>query len=79
MSNLKAGEATLQKLLNTSRQFIVPIFQRNFSWEKKTVSATLGGYQAGRQFFAGTDAFYRLDCIYRHGNTGGTAAAADAH
>ena len=35
MSNLKAGEATLQKLLNTSRQFIVPIFQRNFSWEKK--------------------------------------------
>lgn len=35
MNNLKAGEATLQKLLNTSRQFIVPIFQRNFSWEKK--------------------------------------------
>lgn len=32
---MKAGEATLQKILNTSRQFIIPIFQRNFSWEKK--------------------------------------------
>lgn len=32
---MKAGEATLQKLLNTSRQFIIPIFQRNFSWGKK--------------------------------------------
>lgn len=31
---MKAGETTLQKLLNTSRQFIVPIFQRNYSWEK---------------------------------------------
>lgn len=30
---MKAGETTLQKLLNTSRQFIVPIFQRNYSWE----------------------------------------------
>ncbi len=25
---------TLNKLLNTSRQFIVPIFQRNYSWQK---------------------------------------------
>ena len=32
---MKAGEATLQKILNTSRQFIIPIFQRSFSWEKK--------------------------------------------
>ena len=31
---MKAGETSLQKLLNTSRQFIVPIFQRNYSWEK---------------------------------------------
>ena len=28
---LQAGETTLNKLLNTSRQFIVPIFQRNYS------------------------------------------------
>ena len=32
---MKAGETTLQKLLNTSRQFVVPIFQRNYSWDKK--------------------------------------------
>lgn len=31
---LQAGETTLNKLLNTSRQFIVPIFQRNYSWQK---------------------------------------------
>lgn len=31
---LQAGEITLNKLLNTSRQFIVPIFQRNYSWQK---------------------------------------------
>lgn len=30
----QAGETTLNKLLNTSRQFIVPIFQRNYSWQK---------------------------------------------
>lgn len=32
---LQAGETTLNKLLNTSRQFIVPIFQRNYSWQKR--------------------------------------------
>lgn len=31
---MQAGETTLNKLLNTSRQFIVPIFQRNYSWQK---------------------------------------------
>lgn len=31
---LQAGETTLNKVLNTSRQFIVPIFQRNYSWQK---------------------------------------------
>ena len=31
---LQAGETTLNKLLNPSRQFIVPIFQRNYSWQK---------------------------------------------
>lgn len=31
---LQAGKTTLNKLLNTSRQFIVPIFQRNYSWQK---------------------------------------------
>ena len=31
---LQAGETTLNKLLKTSRQFIVPIFQRNYSWQK---------------------------------------------
>lgn len=31
---LQAGETTLNKLLNISRQFIVPIFQRNYSWQK---------------------------------------------
>lgn len=31
---LQAGETTLNKLLNTSRQFIVSIFQRNYSWQK---------------------------------------------
>lgn len=31
---LQAGETTLNKLLNKSRQFIVPIFQRNYSWQK---------------------------------------------
>lgn len=31
---LQAGETTLNKLLNTSRQFRVPIFQRNYSWQK---------------------------------------------
>lgn len=31
---LQAGETTLNNLLNTSRQFIVPIFQRNYSWQK---------------------------------------------
>lgn len=31
---LQAGGTTLNKLLNTSRQFIVPIFQRNYSWQK---------------------------------------------
>lgn len=31
---LQAGETALNKLLNTSRQFIVPIFQRNYSWQK---------------------------------------------
>ena len=31
---LQAGETTLNKLLNTSRQFIVTIFQRNYSWQK---------------------------------------------
>lgn len=31
---LQAGETTLNKLLNTSRPFIVPIFQRNYSWQK---------------------------------------------
>lgn len=30
---MQAGETTLNKLLNTSRQFIVPIFQRNYSWQ----------------------------------------------
>lgn len=32
---MQAGETTLNKLLNTSRQFIVPIFQRNYSWQIK--------------------------------------------
>lgn len=32
---LQAGETTLNKLMNTSRQFIVPIFQRNYSWQQK--------------------------------------------
>ena len=31
---MQARETTLNKLLNTSRQFIVPIFQRNYSWQK---------------------------------------------
>lgn len=31
---MQAGETTLNKLLNTSRQFIIPIFQRNYSWQK---------------------------------------------
>ena len=31
---MQAGETILNKLLNTSRQFIVPIFQRNYSWQK---------------------------------------------
>lgn len=31
---MQAGETTLNKLLNTSRQCIVPIFQRNYSWQK---------------------------------------------
>lgn len=32
---MQAGETTLNKLMNTSRQFIVPIFQRNYSWQQK--------------------------------------------
>ncbi len=32
---MQAGETTLNKLLNTSRQFIIPIFQRNYSWQIK--------------------------------------------
>lgn len=60
MRKLKAGEATLQKILNTSRQFIVPIFQRNFSWEKKqfrqlwTDILRAGGFSQEKTHFIGS-------------------------
>ena len=32
---MKAGETSLQKLMNSALQFIVPIYQRTYSWEFK--------------------------------------------
>lgn len=35
---MKAGEASLQKLMNSALQFIVPIYQRTYSWTLKQCS-----------------------------------------
>ena len=57
---MKAGETTLQKLLNTSRQFIVPIYQRSYSWEKEQYSQLwrdvlqAGSFEAGQTHFIGS-------------------------
>lgn len=32
---MKAGETSLQKLTNGAIQFIVPIYQRTYSWTSK--------------------------------------------
>ena len=32
---MKAGETSLQKLMNSALQFIVPIYQRTYSWTLK--------------------------------------------
>ncbi len=57
---MKAGETSLQKLLNTSRQFIVPIFQRNYSWEHKQCEqlwqdiVRSGHFKEGQTHFIGS-------------------------
>lgn len=57
---MKASETTLQKLLNTSRQFIVPIYQRNYSWEEKQYKQLwldilrAGNFSSGQTHFIGS-------------------------
>ena len=57
---MKAGETTLQKLLNTSRQFIVPIYQRSYSWDELQYRRLwldivhAGSFDTGKTHFIGS-------------------------
>lgn len=63
---MQAGETTLNKLLNTTRQFIVPIFQRNYSWESQQYEQLwldilrAGSFSEGQNHFIGSIVYMDL-------------------
>ncbi len=38
---MKASETKLQALIEGTKQYVVPLFQRAYSWEKKRVGSAL--------------------------------------
>ncbi len=42
--NIKPTDKTIKALLKSGRQFMIPRFQRDYSWEKKIVKSFLMTY-----------------------------------
>ena len=63
---MQAGETTLNKLLNTTRQFIVPIFQRHYSWHFQQYEQLwidilrAGNFSEGQNHFMGSIVYMDL-------------------
>jgi hypothetical protein len=64
---MKATEAKLLDFLKKSPQFVIPIYQRTYSWTDKEMPSAVGRYRAHRQQRCRLGSLRRLHRLHRKG------------